>query len=181
MHIRPAASTLATLALTLAPALAAAQGLYGSTVEGSLLFPTANDVAAGPISATVGPDVEFPAEAFVPARNFAIDIGDAQLVYLTGEATTYGAADYNGFRFVFSGAPEIVAVSLHPSSTFAPVSYAWTADSLSFDLSGLSVAMDDRLAFSVSTVPELPTAALLVAGIWALRAAGARRRRAAAG
>lgn len=181
MHIRPAATTLATLALTLAPALAAAQGLYGSTVEGSLLFPTADDVAVGPISATVGPDVEFPAGAFLPARNFAIDIGDAELVYLTGESTIYGTADYNGFRFVFSGAPAILSVSLHPSSTFAPVSFAWTADSLSFDLSGLSVAQDDRLVFSVSTVPELPTAGLLAAGLWALGAVGARRRRSAAG
>lgn len=180
MHIRPATTTLAALALSLAPALAAAQGLYGSAVEGSLLFPTADDVAAGPLSATVGPAVEFPAEAFVPARNFAIDIAEAQLVYLAGEATSYGVADYNGFRFVFSGAPDIVAVSLHASSTFAPVSFSWTANSLSFDLSGLSVSVDDQIVFSVSTVPELPTAGLLVAGIGALGTVAARRRRRAA-
>ncbi|MCW5611128.1 MAG: hypothetical protein KIS83_10670 [Rubrivivax sp.] len=179
MHIRPG-TMLAPLALALAPALAAAQGLYGSTVEGSLLFPTASDVAAGPISATVGPDVEFPADAFLPGRNFATDIGEAQLVYLPGETTTYGAADYNGFRFVFSGAPDIVAVTLHAGSTFAPVSFEWTANSLSFDLSGLSVTASDRLEFTVSTVPELPTAGLLVAGLWALGAIGSRRRRAAA-
>lgn len=172
----PAARALAAAALIAAPTLAAAQGLYGSTVVGSLLYPTAGSVAVGPIAAAVGPAVEFPAGAFVTGRNFSIDIGKHQLDYMAGESTTYAAADYNGFGFVFSGAPEIVAVSLHGASTFAPVSFAWTANSLSFDLAGRPVNPADRLVFSVSVVPELPTAWLLLAGALATSSVAWRRR-----
>jgi len=171
--------TAAALALVAASGMSFAQGLLGSTVTGTLLYPSINDVLRGPLVAVVGQDVEFPAGAFVTGRNFSIDVGATQIVYRTGETTTYGLASFNGFGLTFEGAPTITSVSVDAStSTFEPVSYGWNGNSLYFNLAGLGVVTTDQLTFNVSAVPEAASLWLMLCGAVVLAPAVVRRRRA---
>ena len=164
------------LAVAILPTTVLGQGLYGSTVEAELRYPTFASVIAGPLLAPVDTNVEFPPESLVPGRTFAIDVTDSQIFYYANETNTYGTSAFNGFTLDFTGAPTISSVTLDGLSTFAPVSYTWDANTVVINLSGLSVVPTDQLVFNVNTVPESSSIWMLGGCLGAAVVVAARRR-----
>jgi hypothetical protein len=159
-----------------------AASLFGSTVTGTLYFPNLQTIlnVSTPVTTTVGAGTEFPAGTLIGNTPFTIDITSDQLFYRPLQngvtydpATAQGSNGFNGFVFDFLGAPNILGVSVDGLSNFNPVALSFTANSVTFDLKGLSVnaqsllVIDFRLADpSVVPIPgALPLFATGLAGL----------------
>jgi len=152
------------LLASLASGAQAASSLFGSSVTGTLFFPDLSTVldVSTPVTTTVGAGVEFPAGTLIGNTPFTIDITSDQLIYRPLETVTYATetappdsqpASFNGFVFSFVGAPIILGVSLDALSNFEPVSLTSTANSVTFDLKGVSVTRDSELAIDFALAP----------------------------
>jgi hypothetical protein len=91
--------------------------------------------------------------------------------------------DFSGYVFTFMGGPNItdVVVGSGTSSDFQPVSLMFTADSITVDVAGDNLALNDQLILDVETTVSatpLPAALPLFAtGFGALGLLGWRRKR----
>jgi hypothetical protein len=149
----------------------ATPSLLGSTVTGTLFNPDLNTILGGPTTAVVGASTPTFPNGSIPGNTpFQINITSDQIFYEPLTNVTYGNGQFNGFVFVFSGAPEILDVTLDAASTFTPTAISFTGDSVSLNLSGntvntTSVAILD-LQLGASQVPEAPTLTLLSTGLF---------------
>lgn len=167
-----------------------AQGLTGSEVTGAVYCcqaPTEEYRFSNFVTATVGPDIEFPDGAFTPTGpsqrpvipvEIDIGAGTIDIRYTRGDVAASGA--FNGYVFDFSGAPGIASVSLDALSTVTPASLSWDADTVLVSVAALSLPLDSRILLNVSPVPEPRTYALLLGGV-ALLGLGSRLRQRASG
>jgi hypothetical protein len=161
-----------------------AQGLTGSTSTTAVYCcsaPTEASRISNFVNAVVGPGVEVPAGALVPSGSLGVIpvtmdfTGTSIRVTYTANSTAATGA-FNGYLFQFAGAPAITAVTLDPASTFIPTGFGFTANSVFFNASGLSIASGATSILNVSTVPEASTVALMLAGLAAVGALVRRRR-----
>jgi hypothetical protein len=144
----------------------ATPSLLGSTVTGTLYNPDLGTILGGPTTASTP---TFPNGSILGNTAFQINITADQIFYEPLVDVTYSNGPFNGFVFVFSGAPEILDVTLDGASTFTPTAIGSTGDSVSLNLSGntvntASVAILD-IQLSASQVPEPPTLTLLSTGL----------------
>jgi hypothetical protein len=146
-----------------------AQTLDGSTVTATLDFPDLSTVYGGPTSATVGASTPtFPVGSIAGESSFQINVTSNQIVYDPFYDGTYGTETFNGFVFDFSGAPNIVGVTLDGASTFTPTAISFTSDSVSLNLSGNTVTATDTAILDLqlqNVTPEPSTAILWFTGI----------------
>jgi hypothetical protein len=170
----------AVAAITLAPA-AHSQNLAGSqvTVAGYCCTapPGPGTQATNAVTATVGPNTEFPAGSLTSLTSglssvpVAIDVGsnDIELNYSQASGLI-PAGGFNGYIFTFANAPTITGVSLdsRSSSEYTP---------------GLNLTATTMGLLSVTTagtptppVPEPETYAMLLAGLGLLGWTAKRRR-----
>ena len=166
-----------------------AASLFGSSVTGTLYYPDLQTIlnVSTPVTTTVGAGVEYPPGFLLGNTLFSIDITSNQLIYQPKENVTYdpataqGANGFNGFVFSFSGAPTIFGVSVDGSSNFNPVSFSFTANSLTFDLKGLTVNTQSNLVFDFTLADVVATPLPAALPLFATGLAGlgwlARRRR----
>lgn len=141
-----------------APALAATD-FTGSSVTASLLYPDTATTYAGPVSALVGPGVEFGQGAFAPAQG-SLDIGANTLTYSANVGGQYSQAGFNGFRVDFARA--IANVSFLGGK--APTGFSFGGNSVFLNVAGQSYGASDFTSLSVTAVPEPAMWGLMVAG-----------------
>ena len=174
------------LALLLVCAGAAhADGFIGATVTTTLFNPDIGDILGGPVVAIVGPGVEYPAGSILGNSLFQIDITNDQIIYRPLQTVTYGSGPFNGFVFDFSGAPDILGVTLDGSSNFTPAGSSFTSNSFNLNLSGNAVTADSVAVYDFTlqdraAVPEPASWALMISGFGLAGAALRRRTRVAA-
>ena len=171
------ALTAATLvAITSLPA--SAQSLTGSTVTATLLYPTTTQVYAGPVTTTVGNQVEFPFGSFAPAVG-SFDIDANTITFFSNQngnyGTTSGANAFNGYRLDFAGRT-ITSLTLAAGTTYTPNSFNFSGSSIFFDVSGQDPAGGQTVfAVGVAAVPEPATWGLMILGFGAMGFALRRR------
>ena len=152
-----------------APALGATD-FTGSSVTVSLLYPDISTTYAGPVSAVVGPGVEFGQGAFAPARG-SLDIGANTLTYSANVGGQYSQAGFNGFRVNFSQA--ISSVSFLGGKT--PTGFSFSGNSVFLNVAGLNYGASDFTSLSITAVPEPTMWGLMVAGFGLVGMAARRR------
>lgn len=176
----------AAMSVWLCANAAQAATLYGASVTGALYYPTSSTLyLSSPFTVVIGPSVEFPNGLIVGDSSFQIDVTSNQLIYHPLQSVQYGggANVFNGFRFTFSNSPEIVGVSINnAASNFLPSSpdaFDFTANTLSFNLQGLSVNASSYLVFDLvlaNSVPEPSTWAMIILGFACMGAMAFRRK-----
>jgi hypothetical protein len=135
--------------------VAHAAGLAGSTVITTLYNPTLATVLGGPTSATVGANTPtYPSGSITGNTAFQINVTSTQIVYNPLVSVTYGNGPFNGFVFNFAGAPNIIAVTLDPASTFTPTAISFTANSVSLNLSGNTVSPSSAAILDIQVQPS---------------------------
>ncbi len=175
--------SLAALAALCASIPAFADGLTGSQVTLTLADPTLSSPITNPLTATVGPGVEFPTGSVVSnsptftAYNPNIDISADSILLSYTINGSFNGASFNGFIFDFAGAPAITGVSLDPLSTLASsaVGLGFTGDQITVNLQGDNVTPSTSILLDVDVAPAatpeprsfvlLATGLLGVAGI----------------
>jgi hypothetical protein len=146
--------------------------LLGSTVTGTLYNPDLQHILGGPTTAIVGASTPtFPNGSIHGDTPFEINITADQIFYHPLADVTYGSGPFNGFVFDFSGAPDILGVTLDGASTFTPTAFSSTSDSVSLNLSGNTVNTTSMAILDVqlgASVPEPATLALLSTSLFGL-------------
>jgi hypothetical protein len=120
-----------------------------------------------------------------------VSVGDTQITILNNFAGPFcplagcTAGEFSGYVFTFTGAPNITKVTVDSSSSsdFGPAlpgALAFTADSITVNVNGDTLAVGDKLILDVTTkgttpVPEPSTWALMLLGFAGLGFAGWRR------
>jgi hypothetical protein len=132
--------------------------------------PIESDRITVPITATVGPGIEFPSGTITNVITSNVDVADDAIDIRYTQSATASGGTFNGYVFDFNlgGLQRIVAVSLDPLSTFAPgsVGLSFDQDSVFYNAAGLTFTPDSRVAIAVSVapVPEPGVGAMLLAG-----------------
>lgn len=134
-------------------------------------------------SATVDGDIEFPQSSFTSNTGgifvipLNIDISANNIDFDYTASSTALSGTFNGYVISFAGAPKITNVAINPASTFNPVSFSFTSNSVLVDVASLHFSGSSRLLMDVSLapVPEPRTAALLAAGLLPVLLAHRRR------
>jgi hypothetical protein len=158
--------------------------LTGSTVTGAIYCctaPTEQYRATNLVTATVGPDVEFPNGVFsslvaglapVPAT---LDIGatTVDLQYLATAPAAPGGFD--GYVLTFTNAPAITNVTVDPSSTLVPVGLSFGTNTILINNADRALTPDSHLRLNVSLVPEPEQAVLMLGGLLGLGLFARRR------
>lgn len=183
----------AVAAITLAPA-AHAQNLAGSqvTVAGYCCTspPGPGTQATNAVTATVGPNTEFPPGSLTSLTSglsslpVAIDVGsnDIEINYSAGGVAAPGG--FNGYVFTFANAPTITGVTLdsRSSSGYTPT-LTFSGNQVFVNEAGLTLTPTTMGLFDVTTattppppVPEPETYAMLLAGLGLLGWTARRRR-----
>lgn len=188
-----ATAAAALAAATLAP-VAHAQSLGGSqvTVAGFCCSGTtpANQ-ATNAVTATVGPNTEFPQGTLtsltsgLSALPVAIDVGSnyIELNYSAGGVANAGG--FNGYVFTFANAPTITGVSLDSANTstgYTPA-LSFNGNQVFVNEAGLTLTSSTKGLIDVTTasgppvpaVPEPETYAMLLAGLGLLGWTARRR------
>jgi hypothetical protein len=128
--------------LAVGPTVARA-GFIGSSVTGTVESPFGGLVLSGPLTATVGPGVEFNFTGFATA-----DVGDASITLsrTAGPGIAFVLSS-SGFHFTFTGAPAITGVTRDPGGTMVAPGITFDADEIFLDF-GTKVIGDPRVAES---------------------------------
>ena len=166
------AAAIAALLWT-APAPAAAQSLYGSTVTAAGYYPTATTLQTNIASSMVNDGIEFPNGSIVyiaggtPGATFDFHASSLEVVNL--ESGGGGSTNqFDGIKFRFFGAPAIVGVSFDTSSQFTVPKTTFTSDSISLNFSGLShpaIGATGSLNIQLAPIPEPASWLLLSLGV----------------
>jgi hypothetical protein len=121
-----------------------------------------------------------------------VSVGGTQIAIVNNMAglfcpmTGCTPGDFSGYVFTFMGAPNItdVTVDSGTSSDFHPVSLTFTTDSITVDVAGLNLAVNDQLILDVSTgavtpvpIPEPASLTVLAIGLVGLLAVERRAKR----
>jgi hypothetical protein len=144
------------------PSAAYAVDLLGTRVSAAgycCTAPIEADRLSNIPTAIVGDGVEFPLGSFIPNRSFiriveqTIDVGatSIDLRYLENVSLISGV--FSGYLFSFAGGPKISGVSVDPLSTFSPVNFSFTDDSVRVNVAGLSVNPSSRLLLNLALTP----------------------------
>lgn len=168
-----------------ATSAAQAQGLTRAQVTGGIYCcqaPTADYLDTVLVTATVGPEVEFPNGSFRQTGGLVpipvtIDVGSSTIdIDYNASRVSVGGA-FNGYVPDFSGAPMITGVSLDPLSTLTPTSLTWDANSVFINVASQRLPLDSRILINVLAVPEPAIFAMMLDGIGLLGFYGWRRGR----
>jgi hypothetical protein len=161
-HFRRIVAALA-VGICLLGASVARAGFIGASVQVQAFNPTLASPITSPLTATVGPGVEF--SNFISLEN--IDVGDTtiRLTSLTG--TAYISSTFNGYVFTFTGAPAITGVTADASSTFNPVNIAFTANTITVNYSGVADPPQSFSQLDVTFAATGGSSVPLPAGAWA--------------
>jgi PEP-CTERM motif len=173
----------AAAAIALSP-VAQAQSLTGSrvTVAGYCCTAvTPSEQVTNSLTATVGPNVEFPEGSFMStAVGFdvlpvTVDVGAStiRISYTAGGPVAPGG--FNGFAFTFDGAPTITGATVDPSSTYNPV-VSFGADTIYVNEAGQTLTSTSSVLVNISAVPEPEAYALMLGGLGLLGVMARRRR-----
>ena len=166
-------ASAALLATTAMPA-AASVTLAGSTATATLLSPDTATTYAGPVSATVGASIEFPAGSFAPAYG-SFDIGPNTITFFSNQFGPYGTGTFNGYKLDFTGLA-ITSLSVAPGS-FVPNQYYYSGSSIYFSVSGQDPPGGNTIFnVGVAPVPEPATWAMMLMGL-GMVGFGLRRRK----
>jgi hypothetical protein len=158
-----ATALLGSVAFSASASAATALNLNGATVTASLRYPDMATVYAGPVSTTVGAGVEFTSGSFSPAPQ-SIDIGASTISIFTNGTGTYSNTTFNGFELDFTGfTGSLDSLRVDASSTFQPVNFSVSGNSVFVNLSGETVRANDVL--NISAVPEPATWAMMFLGL----------------
>lgn len=185
------ASGLAAAILLLTPIYSIASTLNGSTVTSAIYCCTApieSDRITNFRTVLVADNIEFPANSLVfldgsTSDEVNIDIGVSTIDFdvLTTARTDPGT--FNGYIFTFTGAPEIIGVSVNPvsvnpGSNFGTLSLSFTTNALLVSFPDLPNNPETHLLLDVSlTAAPEPSSLLLIATGVALFSARLRRSR----
>jgi hypothetical protein len=175
----------AAVALCTVP-MAQAQSLTGSQVTGAIYCcdaPNEANRATNLVTATVGPDVEFPNGVFTSitpglspvASTLDVGANTIDLQYLESAPAAPGIFD--GFVLSFAGAPAITAVTADPSSTLSPTSISFDATTIFINNAGLALTPQSHLLLNVMAVPEPAQVAMMLSGLAAVGLLMRRRAR----
>jgi hypothetical protein len=141
------------------PSAAYAVDLLGTRVSAAVYCCTAPieaDRVSNISTATVGNGVEFPLGSIVSNRSFprvvdeTIDVGASSIDFRYLESTPLVSGPFTGYVFSFTGGPKISGVSVDPLSTFSPVNFSFTDDSVRVNVAGLSVNPSSRLLLNLA-------------------------------
>jgi hypothetical protein len=153
----------AALLASAATAPAFAADLIGVQTTATLLYPNQSTIYAGPVTATVGAQVEFPAGAFSPAFG-SFDIDANTVTFISNQNGLYGTSAFNGYRLDFANRV-IVSLTLDGSSTFTPVGYSFSGSSIFINVSGQDPRNGNSVFnVGVAAVPEPATWAMMMLG-----------------
>jgi hypothetical protein len=146
----------------------------GTTVSIQTDYPTLGTLYAGPVSGSTSSAILFDGYTFTFT-------GDT-VTYSDNTSGTYASVSsggFNGFVLTFTGLTNpITAVTNDPGSQLDPTSIAFTGDSISFDLAGLTRTAGEQTLLDVATVatPEPSSLLLLGAGLLGLALTTFRRK-----
>lgn len=113
----------------------------GNTVQGEYYFPNLGSPLNGPVTAVVGPGVEFTNFPSGDQRtNVDISASNIRITYLS--ASTWSSATFNGpvFRDINGTIPPITGVSINPATNMVGLDISrvtFDADSVSINWNGL--------------------------------------------
>lgn len=151
-----------------------AQSLAGSDVSLSghcCTAPVEDDRITQTVTSVVDSGIEFPLGSLVGIGSsniipVVIDVGDTSITfdYTSGANATPGT--FNGYAFMFTGAPAITGVAVNAASTFDPITI-WSTDSAIFvNVAGLQLTSSSLLVLDVAlAVPEPAGPAMLLTGL----------------
>ena len=169
-----AASSAASLLLAAAPAVHAA-GLDGASVSIAgycCTAPVESDRFTNIPSSTVSSATEFPlGSLFALADSSAIpitfDLSTSSLQASWAVSYTAVPGSFNGFVVNFSGAPNILGVTLNAASTVALTDITFTNSSIAVNGASITFTPNSVALFDIVTapIPEPASYALMLAGI----------------
>lgn len=173
-------SRLFLAASTLASFLVATPGTYAAGLDGASVSiagycctaPVESDRSTNIAGSTVSGATEFPlGSLFALADSSAIpitfDLSTSSLQASWAVSYTAVPGSFNGFVVNFSGAPNILGVSLNAASTVALTDISFTNNSISVNGASVSFTPNSLAIFDIVTapVPEPAGYALFLAGL----------------
>ncbi len=153
--------------------------------------PIESNLRSNKATATVGGGVEFPQGSLVSGGGFfsvipvAIDIGATSIDFSYTASSLASSGSFNGYVFSFAGGPKITGASINGLSTFNPVGFSFTDNSVSINVASLSFTPSSRLRLDLAlapgqdppttSVPESSPAVLPLFGLLALGVMASKR------
>jgi hypothetical protein len=172
--MKPSNLKCALAMVTLAVSFAAQAGFLGNSIRATACFPDLPPgctTTGGPVTAVVGPGVEFSDGQFFPFFGPSFDFADTTIT-ITGGAM-HVSATFNGYDFfdVNSTVPSIIGVGILSDNTgfFSgdPSRVFFDANDVFVNFQGLNLPAASQIVLGVSFagVPEPATLALLGLGL----------------